>query len=82
MSELRSHKVTMLGTGLIGMFYTMTLITSVAQTVFTLSTPDVKNGQPRSPRSGTSLTQQLIWQKPLTTLRRILLSLGYPTICT
>ena len=25
MSELRSHKVTMLGTGLIGMFYTMTL---------------------------------------------------------
>ena len=25
MSELKSHKVTMLGTGLIGMFYTMTL---------------------------------------------------------
>ena len=25
MSEQKSHKVTMLGTGLIGMFYTMTL---------------------------------------------------------
>ena len=83
MSELKSHKVTMLGTGLIGMFYTMTLHNQRgADRVHAVYSRREERATTFAERVGTSRTQQPIWQKPSTILRRILSSLDCPITCT
>ena len=79
---MKSHKVTMLGTGLIGMFYTMTLHNQ-------RGADRVHIAYSRREERATAFAEE--WNIPhattdlaeaITILRRTLLSSDYPTTCT